>query len=89
MREGLESRSCDPVPDRRLVVFRAPVPVLLFSCSGMLGLPSCELSWVPLSLLLPHSRQRRERLRGTLFPFLRASESAIAMACFRLGRRLC
>ncbi len=29
-------------------------------------------------------RQRRERLRGTFFPFLRASDSAIAMACFRL-----
>lgn len=32
----------------------------------------------------PFARQRRERLRGTFFPFLRASESAIAIACFRL-----
>ncbi len=29
-------------------------------------------------------RQRRERLGGTFFPFLRASDSAIAIACFRL-----
>jgi hypothetical protein len=36
------------------------------------------------SMRAGYPRQRRGRLRGTFFPFLRASESAIAMACFRL-----